>query len=232
MVDIEANLRRVRERIAEAALRKGRRPEDITLVAVTKTIDPERILIAARLGVKHFGENRVQEALRKIPVVNQALGTPPTWHMVGHLQTNKVRKALGIFDFIHSVDSVRLAREINKRAGRESKVVPILLEVNISGEATKFGFAPEEVEDAVREILSFPNLSVQGLMTIAPIVNDPEEARPFFRRLRELRDYLAEQFPQIDWKHLSMGMTDDFEVAIEEGATMVRLGRAIFGERR
>ncbi|HDN79814.1 MAG TPA: YggS family pyridoxal phosphate-dependent enzyme [Chloroflexi bacterium] len=232
MVDIEANLRRVRERIAEAALRKGRRPEDITLVAVTKTIDPERILIAARLGVKHFGENRVQEALRKIPVVNQALGTPPTWHMVGHLQTNKVRKALGIFDFIHSVDSVRLAREINKRAGRESKVIPILLEVNISGEATKFGFAPEEVEDAVREILSFPNLSVQGLMTIAPIVNDPEEARPFFRRLRELRDYLAEQFPQIDWKHLSMGMTDDFEVAIEEGATMVRLGRAIFGERR
>jgi len=232
MVDIEANLRRVRERIAEAALRKGRRPEDITLVAVTKTIDPERILIAARLGVKHFGENRVQEALRKIPVVNQALGAPPTWHMVGHLQTNKVRKALGIFDFIHSVDSVRLAREINKRAGRESKVIPILLEVNISGEATKFGFAPEEVEDAVREILSFPNLSVQGLMTIAPIVNDPEEARPFFRRLRELRDYLAEQFPQIDWKHLSMGMTDDFEVAIEEGATMVRLGRAIFGERR
>ena len=233
-VDVAANLARVRERIAEAALRSGRRPEDVILVAVTKTVEPERILEAVRLGVKHFGENRVQEALAKIPQVNETLdeGSRPTWHMIGHLQTNKVRKALGIFDIIHSVDSVKLAREISKRATREGKVVPILLEVNVSGEATKFGFAPEEVESAVGEIVTLPGLSIRGLMTIAPIVEEPEEARPFFRRLRELRDRLAEKFPQVNWEHLSMGMTDDFEVAVEEGATMVRLGRAIFGERK
>jgi len=232
MVDIEANLREVRERMAEAAIRAGRRPEDVTLVAVTKTVEPERILEAARLGVRHFGENRVQEARDKIPVVNALVNSSLTWHMVGHLQRNKVKKALELFQFIHSVDSLRLALELEKRAAARGKVIPILLEVNVSGEATKYGFAPEEVESAVREMLPLSHISIQGLMTIAPIVSEPEEARPFFRALRELRDRLAEKFPQVDWRHLSMGMTDDFEVAIEEGATMVRLGRAIFGERR
>lgn len=232
MEELELRIKRVRERIAEAALRKGRNPEEIILVAVTKTVEPERIMAAAELGIEHFGENRVQEALEKIPRINFLLKRPVTWHMVGHLQTNKVPKAIRLFDFIHSVDSVRLALELSKRASAQGKTIPILLEVNVSGEATKFGFPPEEMEKAVPEILVLPGLSLQGLMTIAPIVKDPEEARPYFTRLRELRDKLAEKFPQASWKHLSMGMTDDFEVAVEEGATMVRIGRAIFGERR
>ena len=235
-MDIEANLQEVRWRIARAAARAGRDPDEITLVAVTKMVPAERIVAAHQLGIRHFGENRVQEARAKIPTVNRWLeatrqSSDLTWHMVGHLQRNKVRRAIELFDIIQSVDSMRLAREISRRCQRAGITLPILLEVNVSGEASKYGFAPGELHAAVEQISALPNLAIQGLMTIAPIVADPEEARPYFRRLRQLRDELRERFPGLDWRHLSMGMTDDFEVAVEEGATMVRLGRAIFGER-
>ncbi len=235
-MNLEGNIARVRERIAAAARRVGRDPQEITLVAVTKTVPADRIRAAWELGVTDFGENRVQEAVAKIPLVipegEAETGRPaPRWHMIGHLQRNKVKRVIPLFDIIHSVDSVRLAREIDRRAGRAEKVMPVLLEVNVAGEATKYGFAPEEVLPAVEEIKELPHLEIQGLMTVPPIAEDPEEVRPHFRRLRELRDELARRFPSLNWHHLSMGMTDDFEVAIEEGATMVRIGRAIFGER-
>jgi len=236
-IDIAANLERVRERMADAARRADRNPEEITLVAVTKAIEPAMVKQAIALGLRDFGENRVQEAEWKIPLLPEA-----TWHMIGHLQRNKVKKALLIFDMIHSVDSLRLAQEIDRRASRIGARVPVLLEVNLSGEATKYGFrmAPrvtrgEEKEtffSYVEEILRLYHLEVRGLMTMAPLVAHPEEARPYFQRLRGLREELRERFPQASWEELSMGMTDDFEVAIEEGATMVRIGRAIFGERR
>ena len=235
-MNLAANITRVRERIAAAARRVGRDPAEITLVAVTKTVPAARVREAWELGLTDFGENRVQEAVAKIPLVvpdaQRPLDRPPPrWHMIGHLQRNKVKHVIPLFDFIHSVDSVRLAREIQRRAERVGKVMPVLLEVNVAGEATKYGFAPEEVAAAVEEIAPLPHLEIHGLMTVAPIAEDPEEVRPHFRHLRELRDELARRFPSLDWHHLSMGMTDDFEVAIEEGATMVRIGRAIFGER-
>jgi len=236
-VDIAANLKRVQKRMADAARRAGRNPEEITLVAVTKAIEPAIVKQAIALGLRDFGENRVQEAEWKAPLLPEV-----TWHMIGHLQRNKVKKALLIFDLIHSVDSLRLAQEIDRRASRIGARVPVLLEVNLSGEATKYGFrmAPcvtrgEEKEaffSYVEEILRLPCLQVKGLMTMAPLVAQPEEARPYFQRLRGLREELREKFSQACWEDLSMGMTDDFEVAIEEGATMVRTGRAIFGERR
>lgn len=236
MVDIAANLKRVQRRIWEAAERAGRDPSEIALVAVSKLQDAEAILAAYDLGVRHFGENRVEEASDKIPGVNSKLaqrgGIPPTWHMVGHLQSRKAKRAVELFDIIESVDSLRLAQEINKRC--ERKVMHVMLEVNVSGEASKYGFhigkegEREEFFEAVEGILALPHLKVQGLMTMAPIVSDPEETRPIFRRLRELRDELRGRFPESDWPHLSMGMTDDYEVAVEEGATMVRIGRAIF----
>jgi len=236
-VDIVANLERVRERMAAAARRSDRNPEEITLVAVTKAIEPAIVREAIDLGLRDFGENRVQEAEWKVPLLPEV-----TWHMIGHLQRNKVKKALPIFDLIHSVDSLRLAQEIDRRASRIEAGVPVLLEVNLSGEATRYGFrmAPcvtrgEEKEaffSYVEQTLRLPHLEVRGLMTMAPLVAHPEEARPYFQRLRGLRDELREGFPQVGWEDLSMGMTDDFEVAIEEGATMVRIGRAIFVERR
>lgn len=236
-VDIAANLERVRERVADAARRAGRSPEKITLVAVTKTIEPAIVKQAVALGLRDFGENRVQEAEWKVPLLPEV-----NWHMIGHLQRNKVKKALLIFDMIHSVDSLRLAQEIDRRASRIGARVPVLLEVNLSGEATKYGFrmAPcvtqggerEAFFSYVEEILGLPCPEVRGLMTMPPLVAHPEEARPYFQRLRGLREELRERFPQTCWEDLSMGMTDDFEVAIEEGATMVRIGRAIFGERR
>jgi pyridoxal phosphate enzyme (YggS family) len=236
-VDIAANLERVRERMADAARRAGRNPEEITLVAVTKTIEPAMVKEATALGLRDFGENRVQEAEWKVPLLPEV-----TWHMIGHLQRNKVKKALLIFDMIHSVDSLRLAQEIDRRASRIGARVPVLLEVNLSGEATKYGFrmAPlvtqrgekETLFSYAEEVLRLPYLEVRGLMTMAPLVAQPEQARPYFQRLRGLREELKERFPQVCWEDLSMGMTDDFEVAIEEGATMVRIGRAIFGERR
>lgn len=219
-MSIVENLEAVHARIRRACERAGRDPREVILIGVSKTFPLERVIEAVRAGLTDVGENRVQEALPKIAGVTAA-GLHPRWHLVGHLQTNKVKQAITAFDLIHSVDSLHLAEAISRRALRP---VPILLEVNVAGEATKFGFAPEEVLTAAEQISRLPNLDVQGLMTVAPIAEDANEVRPVFRRLRELRDALG-------LVHLSMGMTDDFEVAIEEGATMVRLGRAIFGER-
>lgn len=217
---IAANISAVRARIAAAAARVGRDPAGIRLVGVSKTFPPEMVAAAVRAGLADIGENRVQEAVAKRAAL-EAAGLRPVWHLVGHLQTNKVKPALQTFDILHSIDSVRLAEALNRHATRP---VDVLIEVNVAGEATKFGFAPEEVEEALRYLQRLDHLRVHGLMTVAPQVADPEQVRPVFRALRALRDAtgLAE---------LSMGMTDDFEVAVEEGATIVRIGRAIFGPR-
>lgn len=240
--DLERNLRSVQQRIAAAAARAGRDPSEITLVAVSKTFPAEMVLAAHALGIRHFGENRVEEATEKIPQVNAQLPHHPiaqlpglTWHLVGHLQSRKVKDAVALFDFVQSVDSMHLAKRLSARAAAIDKTLPILLQVNVSGEASKYGLAPAPRDaflSAVNEILTLPNLDVQGLMTIAPIVAQPDDARPCFSALRQLRDELNARFPHRPWKHLSMGMTDDFDAAIAEGATIVRIGRAIFGERQ
>ncbi|MBI4308313.1 MAG: YggS family pyridoxal phosphate-dependent enzyme [Chloroflexi bacterium] len=219
-MELAERLHAVRTRIERAVERSRRTPSDVTLVAVTKTVAPADMEQAFRLGVRHFGENRVQEAEQKLPVLAY-LRSRTTWHLVGHLQTNKVKKALALFDMVHGVDSIHLAQEISRRATRP---VPVLLEVNVAGEASKFGFRPEDLPQAAQAVARLSNFDLRGLMTVAPLTGDPESARPVFRRLRELRDALG-------LHDLSMGMSDDFETAIEEGATLVRIGRAIFGER-
>lgn len=208
-------------RIAHACEQSHRSPNNVKLVVVTKEVGVSAIRAAFDCGIRDFGENRVQEAEDKIAQLSD-IRPEVTWHMVGHLQSNKARTAAGLFDIIHSVDSVKLAEVLNRRVG---KAFPVLLQVNVSGEATKSGFTVNEVGMAVEEIRRLPNLRVMGLMTIAPLAVNPEEVRPVFRKLRELRDSLG-------LEQLSMGMTDDFVVAVEEGATMLRIGRAIFGERR
>jgi PLP dependent protein len=217
---IERRIREIERRIAAAADKAGRSPAEVTIIGVTKTVDAGVVQQAFQAGMRHFGESRIQEAKEKIAALS-ALEPRPTWHMVGHLQTNKVKTATDLFDIIHSVDSIRLAEAVSQHAGHN---VPILIEVNVSGEASKYGFSADEVCSAVEQLSRLPHLQVAGLMTIAPYTDNPEEVRPVFRQLRELRDSLG-------LEHLSMGMTDDFEVAVEEGATMVRIGRAIFGER-
>jgi pyridoxal phosphate enzyme (YggS family) len=234
MKALEANLRAVQKRIAAAAGRAGRDPAEITLVAVSKTQSPQTIRIAYDLGLRDFGENRVGEAEAKVDRVPNDI----TWHMIGHIQSRKANRVMPLFSVIHSVDSVKLARRLDRLGVEGAEPTPVLLEFNVSGEASKYGFDAERwAEDAeqwstvlaaVEQILTLPHLRVQGLMTMAPIVTNPEDARPVFVRLRQLRDGLAEAFPRVEWRHLSMGMTDDFEVAIEEGATLVRVGRAIF----
>lgn len=221
MNEVAHNVERICERIRAAALRAGHRPEDVTLVAVSKAIEPERIEAAVAVGQTLFGESKVQEARVKIPLVSQRA----RWHLVGHLQTNKAREAVALFELIHSVDSIKLAAELNKWAERAGKAQAILLEVNTSGETSKFGLKPEDLGAALSEINKLSRLELQGLMTIAPFFEDVDKTRPCFRRLRELRD-------QAGLRELSMGMTHDFEIAIEEGATMVRVGTAIFGERK
>ena len=220
-MDIEQNLRELEKRIATAAERSGRSLAEITIVAVTKEVEPEAIEAGIKAGIRHIGENKVQEARGKMERLTN-LEPRPIWHMVGHLQNNKVKTAVEIFDIIHSVDSVRLAQAVSQRA---QSTIPVLLQVNISGEGAKSGFSVVELSQAAEEIARLPRLEVRGLMTIAPMMADTEEIRPIFRKLRQLRDELG-------LEHLSMGMTDDFEVAVEEGATMLRIGRAIFGERR
>ena len=217
---IEENVRDLQNRIARACQKAGRSPDEVTLVAVSKTVQASAIEAAFNAGIRHFGESRVQEAERKIEQLRR-LKPGITWHMVGHLQTNKAKTAAAIFDIIHSVDSLNLAETLNNCS---PKRLPILIQVNVSAEATKGGFMLSGVEEAMKQMRRLPNLEVQGLMTIAPWVDNAEEVRPVFRQLRQLRDAL-------ELKHLSMGMSDDFEVAIEEGATLVRIGRAIFGER-
>ena len=216
-MDIEANVREVERRIARACAGSHRSPSEITLVAVAKGFETSAIRAAFDCGIRNFGENRVQEAEGKIGQLSD-LGPDVVCHMIGHLQSNKARTAAEIFDIIHSVDSIRLAGVLSRRA---EKTLPVLLQVNVSGEAPKSGFSVDEVARAVDEVRRLANLEVMGLMTIAPLVANPEDVRPVFRKLGGLRDSLG-------LEHLSMGMTDDFEVAIEEGATMLRIGRAIF----
>ena len=230
---IAQNLEAVRERIATAAGRVGRDPAQVTIVAVTKTFPPAVVRAAAAAGVTDVGENRVQEAGEKRAHLDDL--TWVRWHLVGHLQRNKAGQALGLFDMIHSVDSVELAATLDRRAAlRGQGMVPVLLEVNVGEERSKYGFAPREeaLFAAVESLLVLSHLRLHGLMTVAPIVAGPEQARPIFRRLRALREALRARYPEAPWTHLSMGMTDDYPVAVEEGATMVRVGRAIFGTRR
>jgi hypothetical protein len=226
------NLARVQDRIANAAARANRDRSAITLVAVSKTHPGEALIAAYELGVRHFGENRVEEAAMKLPAFRQAIGdTAAVCHMIGHVQSRKAEDVTALFDRVHSVDGVKLAQRLSRFATRP---LPILLEVNVSGEESKYGFAGArraELCSAVEAIAHLPNLHLDGLMTMAPLVADPAQARPVFRALRELRDEIEARYPAVKLPHLSMGMTDDFEVAIEEGATLVRIGRAIFGER-
>jgi len=224
---IKNNLEIINEKIKKAALKANRSPEEIKLVAVTKTATTEQIKEAINAGVKIIGENKVQEAKEKY----QILTADTEWHLVGHLQTNKVKYAIEIFDCIQTVDSIKLAKEIDKRSLQFGKTTNVLVEVNVSGEETKYGIKPEEVEPFLKEISEFSRIRVRGLMTIAPIIEeDKEEVRPYFRKLRELsKEIKSKNIKNLKMDYLSMGMTDDFEVAIEEGANMVRIGRGIFG---
>ena len=229
---IAQNLAAVRERIAAAAGRAGRDPAQVMMVAVTKTFPPAAVRAAVAAGVTDVGENRVQEASEKRAHLNDL--TWVRWHLVGHLQRNKAGLALELFDMIHSVDSVELAATLDRRAALRGRgLVPVLLEVNVGEEQRKYGFAPREeaLFAAVERLLLLPHVRLDGLMTVAPIVTSPEQARPIFRRLYALREALCTRYPEAPWTHLSMGMTDDYPVAVEEGATMVRVGRAIFGAR-
>ncbi len=227
--DIAANIRRIRERIAQAAARAGRSPDDIKLMAVTKTVSPERAREAINAGIDLFGENYVQEAKEKIA----ALGKNVKWHMIGHLQTNKAKYVVRLFDCVQSVGRIELARELDKRARLGGCKLNVLIEVNVSGEKSKNGVATADALHLAKNVASLENISVRGLMTMPPYFENPEEARPYFRALRELAAQIDRAgIPGVSMKELSMGMTDDFEVAIEEGATIVRVGRAIFGARR
>ena len=220
MQDIRANLERVRERVARAAERAGRRAEDVLLVGVSKTVDVARIRAAVAAGLGALGENRVQEARDKVADVGRGV----QWHLVGHLQTNKVRDALELFDVIHSVDRIDLARELDRRARAKGRTIDAFVQVNVGGELSKGGWPPEAVETAVGAISALTGLKLRGLMTIPPAVERAEDARAWFRTLRKLAE--RHGLPE-----LSMGMSADFTVAIEEGATIVRVGTAIFGER-
>ncbi|MFH0777300.1 MAG: YggS family pyridoxal phosphate-dependent enzyme [Candidatus Eisenbacteria bacterium] len=231
--EIGARLECLKEKVAAAARRAGRDPSAVSVVAVSKTVDVEQIRDAIAAGIEHVGENRIQEASEKFERIGKApCGKAVTWHMVGHLQTNKVRRALEIFDVIQSVDSMKLARALDERARDVHRTVDALVEVNTSGEVTKYGFVPGEVCEALKQICVLQNLRIKGLMTVGPLVDEPEEARGAFALLRELRDEAsALRLPNVEMEVLSMGMTGDFEVAIEEGATMIRVGTAIFGAR-
>jgi pyridoxal phosphate enzyme (YggS family) len=226
---LASNIAAVRASIKEAAERVGRRPEEITLIAVSKTKPVTMVEMAYRLGVTNFGENRVQEALPKIAEFRpQGI----RWHMIGRLQSNKAHKVVSSFDAVHSIDSLNLAQVLNRYAETEKRErFPVLLEVNVAGEQSKAGMSVAEVPDVARQIAELPYLDLQGLMTVAPRVEDPEDVRPIFRALRSLQERLRDEVPDCSWQHLSMGMTDDYCIAIEEGATIVRVGRAIFGER-
>jgi len=226
VLGVEERLEIVRQRIARAAVRGGRDPASITLIGATKSIDVDRVRAAFHAGLRDFGENRVQEAVPKIA----AVGAGPRWHLIGHLQRNKARHSVGAFGVIHSIDTVALAETVDRAARLTGRRVSVLIEVNVGGEATKFGVAPGAMESLVGALGACEWVQPVGLMTVAPPAQDPEAVRPVFRTLRELRDGLQRQLGDT-FRELSMGMSDDFEVAVEEGATMVRIGRAIFGER-
>jgi len=223
---IKENLEKVNERIRVKSELVGRGPQQVTLVAVTKTVETDRIEEAIASGVNIIGESRVQEAKEKYGKVSGKV----IWHLVGHLQRNKAKDAVKIFDLIHSVDSCKLAKEIDKEARKVGKIQKILIEVNVSGEESKYGLSPEQVIPSLKEISGFPNTKVEGLMTMAPLYENPEDCRPCFRKLKGLMEEVkAENIKNVEMIYLSMGMSNDFEVAIEEGSNMVRIGRAIFG---
>jgi PLP dependent protein len=225
-VSLTENLNSTQQRIRAACNRCDREPNSITLLAVAKTHPPETIKAAADCGLLFFGENKIQEAKAKIPLCPGKL----RWHFIGHLQSNKCRDAVELFEMIQSVDSLGLAQEISMRAEQAAKRMPVLLEVNVAGEASKFGHKPEKLLAELKEINSLPRIEIQGLMTVPPWTLEPEKARPHFRRLRELKAE-CEQILGAPLPHLSMGMSGDFEIAIEEGATIVRIGTALFGPR-
>jgi pyridoxal phosphate enzyme (YggS family) len=219
--DIWGNFRDLTRRVETACARVGRSPQQVSIVAVTKTVEPARVLEAFRAGVRCFGENKVQEAAQKLPLLRDGTAGA-TWSMVGHLQSNKVRSSVDLFDSIDSIDSIRLAGMVDQCARAR---MPVLLQVNVSAESTKQGFSVGELHEAVSRIGAMPNLDLKGLMTMAPLAHNPEDVRLVFRQLRQLKDSLG-------LVELSMGTSDDFEVAVEEGATMLRIGRALFGKRK
>ncbi|MEW5766435.1 MAG: YggS family pyridoxal phosphate-dependent enzyme [bacterium] len=224
---MKKRLEEVKARIFRAAERSSRDPSRIKLVAVTKQVEVDTIREAISAGVTIIGESRVQEASRKYDQMGRA---GLAWHLVGHLQTNKVKRALEIFNFIHSVDRLSLAEEIDRRARQEGKVVPVLIQVNVAAKESQFGLLEDQLFPLLSKIDGLEHLQIEGLMTIAPLTTDPEEARPYFRRLREIAEEVKHRtWKSIKMKYLSMGMSNDFEVAIEEGANMVRIGSAIFG---
>src|SRR5256712_2770795 len=227
MLSIAENREHVREQIAEAAAKANRNADDIELVAISKTHDAAKVREAIEAGQTLFGESRVQEARVKIPELPSNL----RWHFVGHLQKNKIRHALPLFELIHSVDSLALAQDVNRIAEEEGLHPRVLLEVNVAGEGSKFGFQPNKLREQMETLLALNRLSILGLMTIPPLLEEAEASRKYFVQLRELRDRLQSEF-RVDLAQLSMGMTHDYAVAVEEGATLVRVGTAIFGERR
>ena len=218
----------VRARIEQAARSARRSPDEVTLIGVTKTVPPGRIRPVVEAGLRHIGENRVQEAASKVEAL-AALAPRPQWHLIGHLQSNKATRAVALFDWIHSIDGEELASRVDRAAGARGVKVNVLIQVDLGHEATKHGAQAEDVAALARSIAALPNLALRGLMTIPPLSRNPEGSRPFFRRLRTLRDEVAAGGPPLP--ELSMGMSFDLEVAIEEGATMIRVGRALFGER-
>lgn len=230
------NLRQVRARMAQAARRAQRSPDEITLVAVSKTKPLALIAETAAAGQLDFGENRLEELWEKTDAAAQAGLDTIRWHAIGAIQSRKTKMALGPFVLIHAVDRLKIARRLSRQAAAAGQTLDLLLEVNVSGEESKHGFSPASLMAEAPDLLDLPALRYRGLMTMAPLVEDPEETRPHFRKLRRLlaelrRTYPAAQHPQATWEHLSMGMTNDFEVAIEEGATIIRVGTAIFGHR-
>jgi pyridoxal phosphate enzyme (YggS family) len=227
MEGIRDNVRRVKEAMEKAAERSGRRPEEIRLVAACKTVDIERIQAAVEAGITILGENYVQEAMTK----NEVLETPVSWHFIGHLQKNKAKYAVRLFEVIHSVDSIALAEELNKRADRVGRKMEVLVEVNLSREVSKWGVTEDETMPLIHRISERANLSFQGLMTMPPFFDDPEDSRPYFVNLRALAERVVREGVHAGPLELSMGMTNDFPVAIEEGATLIRVGTAIFGPR-
>ena len=226
MAGIKENLLRVMERIERAARKVGRDPEEIKLVAVSKTVETARIKEAIEAGVAILGENYVQEAQKKI----EEIGRPVSWHFIGHLQSNKAKYAIRLFDMIHSLDSISLAEELNRKAEQADLVIKVMIEVNLSKEATKFGTDEEMVLNLAKRIQNLSHLSLEGLMTMPPYFDSPEMSRPYYIVLRELKERMVKE--GIPMKELSMGMSNDFEIAIEEGATYVRVGTAIFGQRK
>lgn len=229
MSDIKENLEKIRERIATAALRAGRDPQSVSLVAVSKKIDSRLIEEACACGQTIFGENYMQEAKEKI----SRLPAAASWHFIGHIQSKKAKDAATLFDLVHTVDRLKLARALDRHAGLAGRTLPVLVQINVGGEAQKEGVTPEHAEELLVSMGELPNLKVKGLMTMPPFMDDPEDVRPFFRTLRQLAEHFAAKgyFDRSKGFDLSMGMSGDFEVAIEEGATLVRVGTALFGPR-